>query len=74
MAAKIFGIILTIAGAIGLVLGVLGIFGTNLVALNAWALAILGFVFFVSGIGLVKKDASARGNNTSNTQNTSTSE
>ncbi len=55
MAIKIIGIILTIAGAIGLVFGVLGIFGTPIINLNSWAMAILGFIFFVSGIGMLKK-------------------
>ena len=55
MAIKIIGIILTIAGAIGLVFGVLGIFGTPIINLNSWAMTILGFIFFVSGIGILKK-------------------
>ncbi|WKK77968.1 hypothetical protein QYS49_13410 [Marivirga salinae] len=55
MAIKIIGIILTIAGAIGLVFGVLGIFGTPIINLNSWAMTILGFIFFVSGIGMLKK-------------------
>lgn len=55
MAIKIIGIILTIAGAIGLIFGVLGIFGTPLVNLNSWALAILGFIFFIAGIGMLKR-------------------
>lgn len=55
MAIKIIGIILTIAGAIGLVFGVLGIFGTPIISLNSWALAILGFIFFIAGIGMLKR-------------------
>ncbi|MGM0582120.1 MAG: hypothetical protein ACQETL_15665 [Bacteroidota bacterium] len=55
MAIKIIGIILTIAGAIGLIFGVLGIFGTPIINLNSWAMTILGFIFFVSGIGMLKK-------------------
>ncbi len=51
---KILAVILVVIGMAGLVLGVLGIFGPNLVVLNPWALAILGFIFFVSGIGLLK--------------------
>jgi hypothetical protein len=51
---KAIGLILIIVGAVGLVLGVPGVFGSNLVNLNPWALAILGFVFFGSGIGLLK--------------------
>ncbi|GAA0892097.1 hypothetical protein GCM10009122_17760 [Fulvivirga kasyanovii] len=54
---KTLAIILVIAGIIGLVLGVLGIFGSNLVALSPWALAILGLIFFSSGIGLLKRES-----------------
>jgi hypothetical protein len=51
---KVLATILTLAGIIGLVLGTLGIFGKDLVALSPWALAILGLIFFSSGIGLLK--------------------
>lgn len=53
---KVLALVLTISGMAGLVIGVLGIFGEDLVALNAWAVAILGFIFFVSGIGLLKRN------------------
>ena len=53
----IIGVILLITGAVGLVLGLLGIFGENIVTLSPWALAILGFIFFISGISLLKKAA-----------------
>jgi hypothetical protein len=52
---KALALILTIAGIIGLILGVLGIFGKNVVALSPWALAILGLIFFSSGVGLLKQ-------------------
>ncbi len=52
---RVLALVLTLAGMVGLVLGVLGIFGDNLVAVNAWALAILGFIFFLAGIGLLKR-------------------
>ena len=52
---KVLAMILTLAGIIGLVLGVLGIFGRNVVALSPWALAILGLIFFSSGVGLLKR-------------------
>ncbi|WP_047545420.1 hypothetical protein [Psychroserpens sp. Hel_I_66] len=51
---KILALILTIGGMISLVLGVLGIFGNNLVALSPWALAILGGIFFISGVSMLK--------------------
>lgn len=54
---KALAIVLTIAGATGLILGVIGIFGPSLVAISPWALAILGLIFFVSGIGLLKRQA-----------------
>lgn len=53
----IIGVILLIIGAVGLVLGLLGIFGEDIVTLSPWALAILGFIFFISGISLLKKAA-----------------
>ena len=49
------GVLLTIIGMIGLILGVLGIFGQNYFTLNPWAFAILGLIFFTSGIGLLKR-------------------
>jgi hypothetical protein len=52
---KIIGLTLTLIGFVGLILGVLGIFGKDLVELHPWALAILGLIFFGSGIGLLKR-------------------
>jgi hypothetical protein len=52
---KILALILVVVGIVGLILGVLGIFGPNVISLSPWALAILGFIFFVSGIGLLKR-------------------
>lgn len=51
---KGLALVLTIAGIAGLILGVLGIFGRNYTAFNSWAMAILGLIFFTSGIGLLK--------------------
>ena len=51
---KIIAAVLVGLGLIGLILGVIGIFGTKLVALSPWALAILGLIFFFSGIALLK--------------------
>lgn len=51
---KILGIVLTIVGMIGLILGVFGIFGSFSIV-SPWAFAIIGFIFFVSGIGIVKR-------------------
>ena len=52
---KYLALVLTIVGIIGLILGVLGIFGSNVVALSPWAMAILGLIFFFSGIGILKR-------------------
>jgi hypothetical protein len=52
---KALALTLTLVGFIGLILGVLGIFGRNVVALSPWALGILGLIFFTSGIGLLKR-------------------
>ena len=51
---KILGLILTIAGGICLVMGVLGAFGSLDIGMSPWALVILGIVFFLAGIGLLK--------------------
>lgn len=51
---KTTGLILVLLGAIGLVLGILGIFGRDLVAMSPYGLAIIGFIFFVSGVSMVK--------------------
>lgn len=51
---KILGFILTIGGAISLVLGVLGAFGSMSMGISPWPLIILGVVFFFAGIGLLK--------------------
>lgn len=48
-------VVLTLAGMVGLVLGVLGIFGQNYFTLSPWAFAILGLIFFLAGIGLLKR-------------------
>ena len=51
---KILALILTIGGMVALIMGVMGIFGNNLVPLNPWALTILGGVFFISGVSMLK--------------------
>lgn len=56
---RVLAIILTVGGMIALILGVLGIFGNDIVQLSPWALTILGGVFFISGVSMLKyrKDA-----------------
>tara|TARA_R110002124_G_scaffold131910_2_gene294413 strand:- start:48793 stop:48978 length:186 start_codon:yes stop_codon:yes gene_type:complete len=51
---KILGLILTLGGAISLVIGVLGVFGSMNIGISPWPLVILGVVFFFAGIGLLK--------------------
>ena len=51
---KILGFILTIIGGIGLVMGILSVFGSMDVGMSPWALIIIGIVFFFAGIGLLK--------------------
>ena len=51
---RILALILTIGGMISLILGVLGIFGNNFVALSPYALAILGGIFFLAGVSMLK--------------------
>ena len=51
---RVLAIILTIGGMIALILGVLGVFGNNMVQLSPWALTILGGVFFIAGVSMLK--------------------
>ena len=51
---RILALILTVGGMIALILGVLGIFGNNIVTLSPWALTILGGIFFISGVSMLK--------------------
>jgi hypothetical protein len=51
---KGLALVLTLFGIAGLILGVMGIFGRNYTGFSPWALAILGAIFFTSGIGLFK--------------------
>jgi len=51
---RVLAIILTVGGMIALILGVFGIFGNNFVTLSPWALTILGGVFFIAGVSMLK--------------------
>ena len=51
---KIIGIILTIAGIVGLCYGVLSLTGGEVGNGQAWGATILGVIFFAAGIGLMK--------------------
>jgi len=50
---KILGLIMTIAGSVALIMGVLGAFGSLETGINPWALVILGVVFFFAGVGML---------------------
>ena len=52
---KALALLLTLVGLVSLALGVLGIFGTDIVNISPWALAILGLIFFSAGISLLKR-------------------
>lgn len=51
---KVLAFIMLIGGAISLVMGILGIFGSLALMLSPWALAIIGFIFFIAGISMLK--------------------
>jgi hypothetical protein len=51
---KGLALVLTIFGIAGLILGVMGIFGRNYTQFSPWALGILGLIFFLAGISLLK--------------------
>ncbi len=52
---KGLALLLTLVGLVSLAMGVLGIFGTDIVNISPWALAILGLIFFSAGISLLKR-------------------
>ena len=52
---KSIALLLTLVGIVSLTMGVLGIFGQDIVDIHPWALTILGFIFFSGGIGLLKR-------------------
>lgn len=51
---KILAVVMLIGGAVALVMGVLGVFGSIALMFSPWALAILGFIFFIAGISMLK--------------------
>lgn len=48
--------IMAILGAVGLITGLLGVFGPRVISLSPWLLVIVGFLVFLSGYGLLRKD------------------
>ena len=51
---KILALIMVVGGTISLVVGIMGVFGSMSTGVSPWALAILGGIFFLSGISLLK--------------------
>lgn len=45
---------MTVGGAIALIIGVLGVFGTIQLGGGDWPSLILGIIFFIAGISLLK--------------------
>jgi hypothetical protein len=53
---KALALLFVFVGAAGLIIGLLGVFGPDVIAISPWALTILGFFLFLSGYGLLRKD------------------
>lgn len=53
---KTLALVFTLVGAIALAAGVLAIFNPGQLALgqNAWGVAIVGVIFFITGMGLLR--------------------
>lgn len=60
---KVMAGILTLLGAISLIIGVVGLFGQNVMQGNPWIYTILGAIFFLSGISLLRSVRSTEGPN-----------
>jgi hypothetical protein len=58
---KAIGGVLTLSGAIMLIIGVVGLFGTDIAAGNPWVYTILGVIFFIAGISLLRTVKSVEG-------------
>ena len=56
---KTLSLIMTVIGAAGLIFGVIMLFKGNVADSNSWIAAVLGLVFFTSGIGLMKSAGSS---------------
>lgn len=52
---QILGIVFTIIGAVGLAVGVMSIFNKGMAfGQNPWGVAIIGGIFFLTGMGLMR--------------------
>lgn len=54
---KSLGVIFAILGAISLVVGIFGIFGSLAIGMSPWAFAIIGIIFFAAGTGMLKQSS-----------------
>ncbi len=52
---KILGLGMAVGGAIALILGVLGVFGSIAMGAATWPCIILGVIFFFAGISMLKR-------------------
>jgi len=53
---KVGAWLLSIVGAAGVISGLLGFFGPVIVGFSPWILLIFGFLFLLSGYGLMNRD------------------
>jgi len=53
---KALGLLLVFIGSAGLIAGLLGMIGPDLISVSPWLLVITGSFFFLSGYGLFRKD------------------
>ena len=52
---KLLGIVFTLIGAIGMAVGVISLFnGGNAFGQNPWGVSIIGAIFFLTGMGLMR--------------------
>lgn len=53
---KALALLLVFVGSAGVIAGLLGVFGPDVISISPWLLVILGAFFFLSGYGLLRKD------------------
>lgn len=53
---KVVAWLLSIVGSAGVIAGLLGFFGPVVVGFSPWVLTIVGFLFLLSGYGLMNRD------------------
>ncbi len=58
---KGLALVFTILGAVGLVYGIFMLFNGEVTDSNPWIAAVLGVIFFTSGMGLMRSTGSSGG-------------